>query len=54
MRLGVQRALGTEPWGEAAIRMRMGIHTGEGEQRDGSCLLDPEPLVQHTLRATMI
>ncbi len=31
--IDAQRALGQEPWGEAAIRVRMGVHTGETDER---------------------
>jgi len=30
-----QRMLGGTDWGEAAVRVRMGLHTGEAEERDG-------------------
>ena len=34
--IDAQRTLGTEPWGGiGSLRVRMGIHTGESEQRDG-------------------
>ena len=31
----LQRALGSTDWGAAPLRVRMGIHTGDAEQRDG-------------------
>jgi class 3 adenylate cyclase len=31
--LAAQRALNAEAWGEASIRVRMGLHTGEAESR---------------------
>src|SRR5262249_53628191 len=33
--LDAQRALQAEPWGETIIRVRMGLHTGAAEFRDG-------------------
>lgn len=30
-----QRELSSEPWGDAVIRVRAGLHTGEAEERDG-------------------
>jgi class 3 adenylate cyclase/tetratricopeptide (TPR) repeat protein len=35
--VSAQEALAAEPWPEGAeVRVRMGIHTGEGEERDGN------------------
>jgi class 3 adenylate cyclase len=37
-----QRALASEQWPETgALRVRMGIHTGPVEQRDGDCKCQP-------------
>ncbi len=33
--LDAQRALHAEPWGDAVVRVRMGIHSGAAEFRDG-------------------
>jgi predicted ATPase/class 3 adenylate cyclase len=33
--LDAQRALTEEPWGAAVLRVRMGVHTGEAEFREG-------------------
>jgi predicted ATPase/class 3 adenylate cyclase len=33
-----QRALAAEPWGERPVRVRMGLHVGEAELRDGDYL----------------
>jgi predicted ATPase/class 3 adenylate cyclase len=33
--LAAQRALQAEVWGEAVIKVRMGLHTGAAEERDG-------------------
>jgi class 3 adenylate cyclase len=33
--LDAQQLLQSEPWGDCAIHVRMGIHTGEAEQRNG-------------------
>jgi predicted ATPase/class 3 adenylate cyclase len=40
-----QRALATEPWGDAPIRVRMGLHVGEGRLRDRIAETDPEDYV---------
>lgn len=34
--LRIQRALANEPWEGPPIRVRMGIHTGSGEEREGN------------------
>jgi class 3 adenylate cyclase len=34
--LAAQRALHSEPWGDAVINVRMGLHTGDAEARDGA------------------
>lgn len=33
--VAAQKALQAEPWGEAVIRVRMALHTGTAEERDG-------------------
>ena len=33
--VAAQRSLGTEPWESAAIRVRIGLHTGVAQERDG-------------------
>ena len=40
--VAAQRALSAEPWPEgAALRVRMGLHTGEVEERDGNYSAPP-------------
>src|ERR1017187_3420759 len=40
--LQAQRVLGTEPWGEVGrIKVRMALHTGEAEERDGDYFGSP-------------
>ena len=34
--LAAQRTLHAEAWGDAAIKVRMGLHTGDAEARDGA------------------
>src|SRR5438045_161299 len=44
--VAAQRALAAEPWpDQAPIRVRMGLHTGEGRLRDGRAPGDPEDYV---------
>ncbi len=46
--LAAQRSLGVEDWGEnPALRVRMGLHTGEAEERDGDYF---GPAVNRTAR----
>ena len=33
--LGAQRSLSNQDWGSTAVRVRMAVHTGEAEERDG-------------------
>ena len=35
--VAAQRMLGRADWGEAVVRVRMGLHTGEAEEREGDC-----------------
>ena len=44
--VGAQRAVAAEPWaGEAQIRLRMGLHVGEGRLRSGRTADEPEDYV---------
>ncbi|HET7029424.1 MAG TPA: adenylate/guanylate cyclase domain-containing protein [Candidatus Limnocylindrales bacterium] len=40
-----QRALAAEPWGDAAPRVRMGLHVGEGRLRERAGPTEPEDYV---------
>lgn len=49
--LGVQRALHAENWGETPLRVRMSLHTGNAEERDGDYFGPPLNRVARLLSA---